>query len=123
MEQERSLVEGTKHAQGRYGGFTFGGQTPDGVVVHAPLAKGTVFPNGAAAAVLLTFDVEGTYGNAVGDLEAEVRNYSSICRALAENRVPATFNVVGQDGGGARGRVSRGAAGGGVRNRVARVRA
>jgi peptidoglycan/xylan/chitin deacetylase (PgdA/CDA1 family) len=96
VEQERGLVEGTKHAQGRYGGFAFGGQTPDGVVVHAPLPKGTVFPNGAAAAVLLTFDVEGTYGNAIGDLETELRNYPSICRTLKKNRVPATFNVVGK---------------------------
>jgi len=96
MEQEKSLVEGIKHAQGRYGGFSFGGQTPDGVVVHQPLPKGIVFPNGATAAILLTFDVEGTYGNAVGDLEAEVRNYTPICRTLAENRVPATFNVVGK---------------------------
>jgi len=96
VEQKRSLVEGTKHAQGRYGGFSFGGQIPDGVMVHAPLAKGTVFPNGAAAAVLLTFDVEGTYGNAVGELEVELQNYPSICRTLKTNRVPATFNVVGK---------------------------
>jgi len=96
VKTERSLVGATKHAQGRYGGFSFGGQTPDGVVVHAPLAKGTVFPNGATAAVLLTFDVEGTYGNAIGNLEAELRNYPSICRTLKENRIPATFNVVGK---------------------------
>jgi peptidoglycan/xylan/chitin deacetylase (PgdA/CDA1 family) len=96
MEREKSLVEGIKHGQGRYGGFSFGGQTPDGVVVHRPLPKGIAFPNGATAAVLLTFDVEGTYGNAAGDLEAEVRNYTPICRALAGSRVPATFNVVGK---------------------------
>ncbi len=96
MEKERRLVEGTKHAQGRYGGFSFGGQTPDGVVVHAPLPKGTVFPNGAAASILLTFDVEGTYGNAVGDMETEIRNYASICQALKANGVAATFNVVGK---------------------------
>ena len=96
MEQDRGLIETTKHAQGRYGGFAFGGQSPDGVAVHEPLPKGTVFPNGAAAAVLLTFDVEGTYGNAVGDLEAEVANYAPICRRLEKNRVPATFNVVGK---------------------------
>lgn len=96
MKRERSLVGATKHAQGRYGGFSFGGQTPDGVVVHAPLPQGIVYPNGATAAVLLTFDVEGTYGNAIGELEAEVRNYVPLCRTLAENQVPATFNVVGQ---------------------------
>jgi peptidoglycan/xylan/chitin deacetylase (PgdA/CDA1 family) len=96
VQQEKSLVEATKHAQGRYGGFSFGGQTPDGVMVHAPLSRGVVFPNGATAAILLTFDVEGTYGNAAGELEAEVRNYAPICRKLQEDRVPATFNVVGQ---------------------------
>jgi peptidoglycan/xylan/chitin deacetylase (PgdA/CDA1 family) len=96
VEKERSLVEGVKHARGRYGGFSFGGQTPDGVVVHAPLPAGTVFPNGAAAAVLLTFDVEGTYGNARADQEAEVRNYALICRRLKTNGVPATFNIVGK---------------------------
>ncbi len=96
MEQDRGLVEGPKHAQGRYGGFAFGGQSPDGVVVHAPLPRGVEFPNGATAAVLLTFDVEGTYGNAIGELEAELRNYPLICRTLRANGVLATFNVVGK---------------------------
>jgi peptidoglycan/xylan/chitin deacetylase (PgdA/CDA1 family) len=81
---------------GRYGGFSFGGQTPDGVAVHEPLPPATVFPNGATAAVLLTFDVEGTYGNAVAGLEAELRNYPPLCAALRRNGVPATFNVVGK---------------------------
>ena len=96
MEQDRGLVGGPQHAQGRHGGFTFGGQSPDGVAVHAPLPRCTVFPNGATAAVLLTFDVEGTYGNAIGELDVELQNYEVICRKLAENRVPATFNIVGK---------------------------
>jgi peptidoglycan/xylan/chitin deacetylase (PgdA/CDA1 family) len=96
VEQERDLVEATKHLRGRFGGFTFAGQTPDGVRLHEPLPRGTVFPNGATAAVLLTFDVEGTYGNAVGDMEAELTNYAPICRTLERNGVPATFNVVGR---------------------------
>ena len=65
---ERSLVEREKHSGGRFGGFCFGGQSPDGVKVVAPLPAGTVFPNGARAALLLTFDVEGTYGNGTGDM-------------------------------------------------------
>ena len=39
-DNERSLVETTKHAQGKYGGFSFGGQHPDGVTVCNPLPTG-----------------------------------------------------------------------------------
>jgi peptidoglycan/xylan/chitin deacetylase (PgdA/CDA1 family) len=94
--EKRSLVEDTKHAAGRYGGFCFGGQRPDGVTVHRPLPEGTVFPNGAAAALLLTFDVEGNYGNGIGDEDREVENYERICGRLGERDIRATFNVVGQ---------------------------
>ncbi len=93
---ERSLVEGVKHAEGRCGGFCFGGQTPDGVTTVAPLPSGTTFPNGAAAALLLTFDVEGTYSNGTGDMALEVANYERICARLEAAGIPATFNIVGQ---------------------------
>ncbi|MBI5092190.1 MAG: polysaccharide deacetylase family protein [Candidatus Hydrogenedentes bacterium] len=93
---QRSLVEGMKHRKGRYGGFCFGGQKPDGVTALNPLPRGTRFPNGAAAALLLTFDVEGTYGNGTGDTRREIANYERICERLGRNGVPATFNVVGK---------------------------
>ena len=93
---ERSLVESVKHLSGRYGGFSFGGELPDGVTTVDPLPKGTVFPNGARAALLLTFDVEGTYSNGTGDMRLEIDNYRRICRKLRESQVPATFHVVGQ---------------------------
>ncbi|MBN1672711.1 MAG: polysaccharide deacetylase family protein [Kiritimatiellae bacterium] len=95
-DDPRRLTEATKHREGRYGGFSFGGQAPDGVVVHKPLPAGTVFPNGARAALLLTFDVEGNYGNGAGDIRVELANYRRICERLADNGVPATFNIVGQ---------------------------
>ncbi len=94
--KERSLTEQTKHAEGKYGGFSFGGQYPDGVVVHNPLPAGTVFPNGAKAALLLTFDVEGNYGNGIGDIELEIANYKRLCERLIENKIVATFNIVGK---------------------------
>ncbi|MFH1614520.1 MAG: polysaccharide deacetylase family protein [Planctomycetota bacterium] len=93
---EHSLVEQTKHAAGRFGGFSFGGRHPEGVTPHNPLTPGTVFPNGASAALLLTFDVEGNYGNGADNVPAELANYRRICRMLAKNRIPATFNVVGK---------------------------
>lgn len=95
-QPQRSLVENVKHAEGKYGGFCFGGQTPDGVTAADPLPAGTVFSNGATAAFLLTFDVEGTYGNGMGDMALEVANYRRICDRLAKNNIPATFNVVGK---------------------------
>jgi len=93
---QRSLVEGLKHAEGRHGGFCFGGQTPDGVTTVAPLPPGTIFPNGATAALLLTFDVEGTYSNGTGDMVLEVANYERICAKLKAAGIVATFNIVGQ---------------------------
>lgn len=93
---QRTLVETDKHAAGKYGGFCFGGQTPDGVSMVAPLPTGTVFPNGAAAAILLTFDVEGTYGNGTGDMALEVANYRRITDRLKMQAIPATFNIVGK---------------------------
>lgn len=95
-DEQRPLVENVKHRKGRYGGFCFGGQQPDGVVVRDPLPRNTPFPNGARAAILLTFDVEGTYGNGVGDMRKELDNYGRICERLHANAIPATFNVVGQ---------------------------
>jgi peptidoglycan/xylan/chitin deacetylase (PgdA/CDA1 family) len=93
-DSERSLVEGIKHAAGRWGGFSFGGQEPDGVEVRNPLPRGISFPNGAAAAVLLTFDVEGNYGNGAGDESREIENYRPICARLRKRGIVATFNVV-----------------------------
>ncbi len=94
--QDRPLIEQTKHAAGEYGGFSFGGSQPDGVVVHKPLPRGTEFPNGARAALLLTFDVEGNYGNGTGNEELEIMNYDRICSRLEDNGIPATFNIVGK---------------------------
>jgi peptidoglycan/xylan/chitin deacetylase (PgdA/CDA1 family) len=94
--RERSLIENNKHAAGKYGGFSFGGCQPDGVKVHQPLDKGIEFPNGARAALLLTFDVEGNYGNGTGSEDLELKNYDRICTRLEENDIPATFNIVGK---------------------------
>ncbi len=95
-KKERSLVESVKHLKGKYGGFSFAGLLPEGVTVCNPLPKGITFPNGAKSAILLTFDVEGTYGNGKGDMQLEIANYKKICRMLTDNKIPATFNVVGQ---------------------------
>jgi len=97
MDREhRSLVEDVKHAAGAYGGFCFGGQQPDGVEVQKPLPPGTRFPNGARTALLLTFDVEGIYGNGIGDGDREIENYERLCGKLSDRGIAATFNVVGQ---------------------------
>jgi len=96
MGEERSLVENVKHYFGKCGGFCFGGQMPDGVTKVAPLKEGVVFPNGAKAAIMLTFDVEGNYGNGTGDEKLEIANYKKICAALSKNKIPATFNIVGK---------------------------
>jgi peptidoglycan/xylan/chitin deacetylase (PgdA/CDA1 family) len=91
---ERSLLEDTKHAAGRWGGFSFGGQEPEGVSVYNPLPQGISFPNGSEAAILLTFDVEGNYGNGAGDETREIKNYERICSRLRRRGIQATFNVV-----------------------------
>lgn len=92
---QRALVDNAKHRAGVYGGFSFGGQQPDGVSAHRPLPPRTRFPHNAEAAVLLTFDVEGNYGNGAGDIRREIENYYRICDYLAARQVTATFNVVG----------------------------
>jgi peptidoglycan/xylan/chitin deacetylase (PgdA/CDA1 family) len=94
--KQHKLVESIKHIQGKYGGFCFGGQKPDGVYVRNVLPRDTVFPNGAKSAILLTFDAEGTYGNGKGDMQIEIANYKRICKKLSECDTAATFNVVGQ---------------------------
>ena len=81
---------------GRYGGFSFGGQQPKGLSPLNKMPAGTTFPNGAKTAILLTFDVEGHYGNGGGSQDKEIANYRRICGKLAQEGVPATFNVVGQ---------------------------
>jgi peptidoglycan/xylan/chitin deacetylase (PgdA/CDA1 family) len=95
-QAERSLIEQARCRKGRYGGFCFGGCQPEGVRAHQPLPAGTAWPNGAAGALLLTFDVEGTYGNGTGDMAREVANYKRICQRLARAGIPATFNIVGR---------------------------
>jgi peptidoglycan/xylan/chitin deacetylase (PgdA/CDA1 family) len=90
-DKERSLVGNIKHAAGKYGGFSFGGCQPDGVKVHNPLRKGIEFPNGAKSALLLTFDVEGNYGNGTGSQDLEIANYDRICTRLEDKGIPATF--------------------------------
>ena len=70
--EKHSLVGNIKHASGKYGGFSFGGCQPDGVKVHNPMGKGIEFPNGAKSALLLTFDVEGNYGNGTGSEDLPV---------------------------------------------------
>jgi len=93
---ERPLIEEVSHREGRCGGFCFGGARPERVEATAPLPEGITFPNGARAAFLLTFDVEGTYGNGTGNLGLEIANYERICARLRANHIPATFFVVGQ---------------------------
>lgn len=95
-KEERGLIEDIKHAEGKYGGFSFGGLQPDGVKVYRPLKKEITFPNGAHSALLLTFDVEGNYGNGTGDTELEIANYYRICDRLKSNSINATFNIVGK---------------------------
>jgi hypothetical protein len=84
-KEERSLVGNIKHASGKYGGFSFGGCQPDGVQVYNPLRKGIEFPNGARFVLLLTFDVEGNFGNGTGSEELEIGNYDRICTRLEDN--------------------------------------
>ena len=80
---------------GQFGGSSFFGRNPVGVRAVAPLRLPTRFPNGARAAVLMTFDCEGTYGNGTGNMALEVENYSRICDRLEALGLKATFNVVG----------------------------
>jgi len=95
-DKERSLIDDASIHVGKYGGFPFGGEQPRGIEKYNQLPPCTKFPNGATSAVLLTFDVEGNYGNGAGDIKAEISNYSRICDKLSCCNVPATFNIVGQ---------------------------
>lgn len=80
---------------GQYGGSSFFGR-PIGVEAANPMKLPATFPNGARAAVLLTFDVEGFYGNGSGDEALEVRNYSRMAERMAALGLKGTFNVVGR---------------------------
>jgi peptidoglycan/xylan/chitin deacetylase (PgdA/CDA1 family) len=93
---QRTLTDSCQNAVGRFGGFSFGGHHPKGVSVHRPLGGGTTFPNGAKSAILLTFDVEGTYGNGTGDIELEIANYKRICDEIVKCEITGTFNIVGK---------------------------
>lgn len=95
-DKQVKLVEEIKHQKGEFGGFSFGGQQPDGVNAHNPLPQAMIFPNGAKAAILLTFDVEGNFGNGAGDELKEVSNYKKISDCLSKNKLRATFNVLGE---------------------------
>lgn len=95
-ENQRSLVDDANYLAGKYGGFSFGGREPKGVKPYKPLPQGTVFPNGAASAILLTFDVEGCYSNGTGNEAQEVANYKKICEKIQECDINSTFCVVGQ---------------------------
>lgn len=81
---------------GLVGGSTFAGGPIEGFEQVRPLRPGATFPNGARAAVLFTYDVEGCYGNGIGDVQEEVANYFTITAAHARHRVKATYNVVGK---------------------------
>ena len=93
---QKSLVEQAGDLAGQYGGFSFGGQHPRGVNPYRRMTTGTVFPNGAEAAILLTFDVEGCYGNGAGAEAEEVINYRRICEKIQQCGITATFCVLGQ---------------------------
>ena len=95
-EQQKSLVEQAQNLLGKYGGFSFGGQQPFGVNPYKQMPTGTTFPNGAKAAILLTFDVESFYGNGTGSQEKEIANYKRITEKIQQCGVTATFNVVGK---------------------------
>ncbi len=94
-KHEISLVEAANSGlAGKFGGFSFGGEHPIGVSAHNQFPPGVTFPNGARAALLLTFDVEGNYGNGLGNVQLEMDNYRRICASFKQNGIPATFNIV-----------------------------
>lgn len=95
-DSERSLVENVKHKYGKCGGFCFASQQPDLTFAHRPMSSEQTYPNGAKTALLLTFDVEGQYGNGTGSTEKEVQNYKIICEEIKKANIKATFNIVGQ---------------------------
>jgi peptidoglycan/xylan/chitin deacetylase (PgdA/CDA1 family) len=95
-KQQKSLIKQAEDSAGKYGGFSFGGQEPYGVKPYNQMKVGTIFPNGAKTAILLTFDVEGNYGNGTGNQGKEIVNYKRICSKLSLYNIPATFNVVGK---------------------------
>ncbi len=77
------------------GGSSFFGR-PVGVEAVEPLPLPATFPNGARAAVMMTYDVEGFYGNGSGSEALEIRNYSRLAERLTALGLKATFNVVGR---------------------------
>ena len=80
---------------GQYGGSSFFGKNPIGLKALDPMPLPATFPNGAKAAVLMTYDVEGTYGNGQGDMAAEIANYFRMADKLESLGVKCTFNIVG----------------------------
>ncbi len=96
MTSDVDLLKRISGVKGQYGGHCFGGTQPLGITYRNQMPCGLSFPNGAKGALLLTFDVEGNYGNGTGDTQEEVANYRRICDRLRENGIQATFNVVGK---------------------------
>jgi len=81
---------------GKLGGSSFFGRKPLGARAVNSLPLPISFPGGAKAAILLTFDVEGRYGNGAGDETVEIANYRRIADRLNRLGLKATFNIVGE---------------------------
>jgi len=94
-DSERDIAQDAQPRNGRFGGSSFFGTRPIGLDVADALALPATFPGGARAAALMTFDCEGNYGNGIGDMAVEVKNYFRICDKLESLGLKATFNVVG----------------------------
>ena len=92
---ERNIAADASPRNGQWGGSSFFGKNPLGLKAGRTMTLPVVFPNRARAAVLLTFDCEGTYGNGAGDMAVEIANYFRICEQLEKLRLKATFHVVG----------------------------
>jgi len=95
-DPSQDLTETASPRVGRFGGSSFFGSNPVGARAVDPLPMPRVFPNGATAAGILTFDVEGRYGNSAEDMDQEIRNYDRIGPRMAELGIKGTFNIVGQ---------------------------
>lgn len=95
-EGQRDLIAIGALRHGEFGGSSFFGANPHGLTAESALSLPRTFPNGAQAAVLMTFDVEGGYGNGESDTAVEVENYSRICERLNKLGLKATFHVVGK---------------------------
>ena len=82
--------------EGTCGGSFFSGKPVGGFSITDAMQPGTTFPNGAKAAVLFTYDVEGDYGNGSGDVRTEIKNYFTMTKVHENATVSATYNIVGK---------------------------